>query len=32
MNELIKVNNLSLGYDKKVVLKNISFSVLQNDF
>ena len=32
MNELIKVNNLSLGYDKKVVLKNISFSVLENDF
>lgn len=29
---LIEVKNLSLGYDKKVVLKNLNFNIEENDF
>lgn len=29
---LIEVKNLTLGYDKNIVLKNINFSVEENDF
>lgn len=32
MNYLIKLDNLSLGYDKNVVLKNLNICIEENDF
>jgi ABC-type cobalamin/Fe3+-siderophores transport system ATPase subunit len=31
-NEIIKLSNLSIGYGKKIIAKDINFSVLDNDF
>ena len=31
-NEIIKFSNVSIGYGKKIILENLSFSIKENDF
>lgn len=30
--KLLKINNLSLGYEKKKIIKNLSFDIVENDY